>query len=79
MAKKQTKKLATISKLSKTPTVAPMMLVRNEVVNEVTTVVARDIAKVDIAARAYQRFVARGGQHGHALEDWLTAEAELRA
>ncbi len=30
-----------------------------------------------IAARAYQRFVARGGEHGHDLEDWLAAEAEL--
>ena len=31
-----------------------------------------------IAARAYERFVARGGEHGHDVEDWLAAEAELR-
>lgn len=37
------------------------------------------LREADIAARAYELFVARGGQHGHALEDWLTAEAELRS
>jgi hypothetical protein len=31
-----------------------------------------------IAARAYQLFVQRGGEHGHHLEDWLVAERELR-
>jgi ribosomal protein L7/L12 len=30
-----------------------------------------------IAARAYELFLARGGQHGHHLDDWLAAEAEL--
>ena len=30
-----------------------------------------------IAARAYERFVARGGEHGHDVEDWLAAEVEL--
>ena len=30
-----------------------------------------------VAARAYERFLSRGGEHGHALEDWLAAEAEL--
>jgi hypothetical protein len=32
-----------------------------------------------IAGRAYERFAMRGYAHGGALEDWLTAEAELRA
>jgi large subunit ribosomal protein L7/L12 len=32
-----------------------------------------------IAARAYERFLERGGVHGHDLEDWIAAEAELRA
>jgi hypothetical protein len=31
-----------------------------------------------IAKLAYEKFIARGGQHGRALEDWLAAEAELR-
>ena len=30
-----------------------------------------------IATLAYQRFLARGGAHGHDVEDWLAAEAEL--
>ena len=38
------------------------------------------VAVVDrerIASRAYQLYISRGGQHGHALEDWLEAEQEL--
>jgi HSP20 family protein len=31
----------------------------------------------DVAHRAYEFFEARGGEFGHALEDWLSAEAEL--
>ena len=30
-----------------------------------------------IASRAYERFLARGGEHGHDVEDWLAAEAEV--
>ena len=30
-----------------------------------------------IAARAYERFIARGYQHGYDVEDWLDAEREL--
>jgi hypothetical protein len=32
-----------------------------------------------IAIRAYQLFLERGGEHGHADEDWQRAEQELRA
>jgi len=35
--------------------------------------------KRQIAERAYQRFLERGGRHGYELEDWLQAEAELKA
>jgi Protein of unknown function (DUF2934) len=35
-------------------------------------------AETEIAARAYQLFLQRGGQHGHDWEDWLTAERELQ-
>jgi hypothetical protein len=31
-----------------------------------------------ISRRAYERFEARGGEHGHDQEDWLEAERELR-
>jgi hypothetical protein len=35
--------------------------------------------KVDIARRAYQIYLARGGSHGCDLHDWLQAERELKA
>jgi hypothetical protein len=31
----------------------------------------------EIAERAYEIFLARGGEPGHDLDDWLQAEAEL--
>lgn len=31
----------------------------------------------EIRNRAYEIYVARGGEHGHDLEDWLKAESEL--
>jgi hypothetical protein len=32
----------------------------------------------DIACRAYDLYLARGGGHGHDVEDWVRAERELR-
>ncbi|MEO7190944.1 MAG: DUF2934 domain-containing protein [Vicinamibacterales bacterium] len=31
-----------------------------------------------IASRAYERFLARGCEHGHDQEDWLLAEEDCR-
>lgn len=31
-----------------------------------------------IAARAFELYIARGGEPGHELEDWFRAEAEVR-
>lgn len=31
----------------------------------------------EIARRAHEIFLARGGDHGHDLEDWLQSEREL--
>jgi DUF2934 family protein len=31
----------------------------------------------DIARRAYQLFIERGGEHGRDLDDWLVAKGEL--
>jgi hypothetical protein len=31
----------------------------------------------EIAKRSYEIFLERGGEHGHAEEDWVRAEAEL--
>ncbi|HVV49171.1 MAG TPA: DUF2934 domain-containing protein [Polyangia bacterium] len=33
----------------------------------------------EIAKRAYELYLARGGEHGHADEDWARAESELGA
>lgn len=33
----------------------------------------------DIERRAYEIYVVRGGVDGHAIDDWLQAEQELRA
>ena len=38
----------------------------------------RDIDAEQVARRAYERFEARGGEHGRDQEDWFSAEAELR-
>jgi hypothetical protein len=35
-------------------------------------------AREEIAQRAFELFLARGGQHGHHEEDWLRAEREIR-
>lgn len=35
-------------------------------------------AQDDIARRAHELYVERGGEPGRDLEDWLRAEAELR-
>jgi hypothetical protein len=31
----------------------------------------------DVARRAYDLFLSRGGQHGHDVDDWLEAERQL--
>ena len=41
------------------------------------TTAAGPLDRERVAYRAYELYVARGGQHGHALEDWLEAEQEL--
>lgn len=33
----------------------------------------------EIAKRAYELYLARGGEHGHDAEDWAQAESELGA
>jgi hypothetical protein len=31
----------------------------------------------DVARRAYELFLARGGRHGNDIDDWLEAERQL--
>lgn len=39
--------------------------------------VANAPTQPEIAQRAHERFVERGCEHGHSVEDWLHAEREL--
>jgi hypothetical protein len=32
----------------------------------------------EIARRAFEIFLSRGGEHGHDVEDWLQAERDIR-
>lgn len=38
---------------------------------------AANLDRGRIAARAYEKYLARGGQPGRELDDWLEAEREL--
>jgi hypothetical protein len=37
-----------------------------------------EVSPVEIASEAYARYVARGREDGHDVEDWLAAERSLR-
>ena len=39
---------------------------------------SRELDSAQIARRAYERFEARGGEHGRDQEDWFNAEQELK-
>jgi hypothetical protein len=39
---------------------------------------ASEPSEEDIRMRAYQRFIARGADHGSDFDDWILAERELR-
>jgi len=36
-------------------------------------------SREEIAKRAFELYLARGGEHGHDAEDWAQAESELGA
>jgi hypothetical protein len=42
-----------------------------------TVPAARRPTHAQIAARSYELVLARGGSHGHDVEDWIQAEREL--
>ena len=60
---------------SKRPSRAPAAL---ETTTTTTTTTAAGPSRDEIAKRAFELFLARGRQHGHAEADWLNAERELR-
>lgn len=39
---------------------------------------AREISATEIAMEAYARYVERGREEGHDVEDWLAAEESLK-
>jgi hypothetical protein len=38
----------------------------------------RVVTDSDVARHAYELYLARSGEHGHDLDDWLQAERDLR-
>jgi hypothetical protein len=55
----------------------PTTLRKKAVSSKPKAAAKRRSARREIARRAYEIFLARGGHDGHDLEDWLQAEAEL--
>ena len=43
------------------------------------TAASTHVPQEKIAQRAYEKFMKRGCIHGHDQQDWMEAEAELRA
>ena len=50
----------------------------NEAPQNAGDTTAAMIARDRLAQRAYELYLARGGQDGRDVDDWLTAEQELR-
>ena len=41
-------------------------------------VLSANVTDSDVARRAYDLYLARGGEHGHDVDDWMEAERELQ-
>jgi len=44
---------------------------------EVAMIEQKELSKEEIAQRAYELYVQRGGESGRDVEDWVRAEKEL--
>jgi hypothetical protein len=55
----------------------PTKLRKKAVSSKPNAAAKRRSTRREIARRAYEIFVGRGGNDGHDVEDWLQAEAEL--
>jgi len=73
MATKPTKTSTVKAKADKVDKTTRAPKVSRARTSDPVTTPARD----EVAQRAYERFIERGQQHGHDLEDWLSAEHEL--
>jgi hypothetical protein len=76
MATKMTKSSIVKSKPATSTTTAPKVsrARKSDTAGDANAVM---MMREQIAVRAYEMFTARGYQHGHDVEDWLRAEAEL--
>lgn len=70
----KTPKSSTVKSKTATTTAPKVSRVRK---TESTTESSGHVMRELIAMRAYERYAARGYQHGHDVEDWLSAEREL--
>jgi DUF2934 family protein len=43
-----------------------------------SSVLPATVTDSDVARRAYELYQARGGEHGHDVDDWMEAERELQ-
>jgi hypothetical protein len=53
---------------------------KKAVAETIVTDLASDltVSEAAIAARAFEYYCSRGGEHGRDMDDWLAAERELR-
>lgn len=77
MATKTPKTSTVKSKTTPATTTAPKVSRARKSDEPTTTTESTQSVRDLIAQRAYERFIARGYQHGHDVEDWLHAEREL--
>jgi hypothetical protein len=76
MATKTTKTSTVKSKANEKTTAPKVARVRKS--ESTVGSMMRTPAFEEIAARAYERYVARGCEDGHDVEDWLDAERDLQ-
>ncbi|HEX9102946.1 MAG TPA: DUF2934 domain-containing protein [Polyangia bacterium] len=75
MATKTPKSSTVKSKSAATTTTAPKVSRVRKV--DTATETSGQVMRELVAVRAYERFIERGYQHGHDVEDWLAAERDL--
>ncbi|MDB4966233.1 MAG: hypothetical protein JWN44_1922 [Myxococcales bacterium] len=79
MATKMTKSTIVKSATKENAKTSAPKVSRTRKSDEPTQMQATQLEYEQVAARAYERFCARGFQHGHDVEDWLAAEDDLKS
>lgn len=70
---------ATVPTAAPVPTMADALIVEAPMLVETVLPTQVVVDRKQIARLAFAKFAARGYVHGHHVEDWFSAEAELRA